>query len=596
MPMQKLFLKIAPYLVLLIVFFIASSLLVWDIKISKSNTFIATFLMKEKGHSVLQTFESNIIASRVDSREKFNELLLSYTEQENVEFMAVADENGKILISSIEELIGKILPLKSPKALAADEKIYINPDIPFTSSQLHQAKYFIVQKHIFRSFAAENGMHQDMRHGMHKMKRRNTMICNKLERLGLMQSVSSSPGSLFLIIGFDIKEVMEAKILDDKKSLINLIAFTVLILLSILSFILLKKYQKFYQIIEESKVYFDGLMTTIPLGILTIDQNNVIVTANPVAENMLATKNLIGKNICDYIPSIAFMDFNRPVINSPVKLINSQNDSLELNSFSIILDNKRKGIGIILRDLKEIQKLQEELNRKDRLASIGQLAAGIAHEIRNPLSSIKGFARIFEENADEGSEEKTLAQIMNQEILRVDKVISDLLEISKPNSLSLRPVSLKKLVEQAQNSLILQAKENNIRFVNDIWIDEITLDHDRILQVLHNIFINAIEAMKSNTANTDAADGENAERGGTIYVKAWQEQDCALLSIQDTGQGIPQNMLSQLFTPYYTTKAKGTGLGLVIVQKIIEAHKGTIKVESKEHEGTTFTLSFPFHK
>ncbi len=238
-----------------------------------------------------------------------------------------------------------------------------------------------------------------------------------------------------------------------------------------------------------------------------------------------------------------------------------------------------------MRDLKEIQKLQEELNRKDKLASVGQLAAGIAHEIRNPLSSIKGFARIFEENAKEGSEEKALAQIMNQEICRVDKVISDLLEFSKPNTLVLNKVSLQKLIEQVEKSLMLQAKEHGIRFVNEIAIQELTLDFDRMIQVFYNLLINSIEAMHKISDDNKK----------TITIKAWQEQNNALITIQDKGQGIPQNKLSSLFTPYYTTKAKGTGLGLVIVQKIIEAHKGTVKAESEENAGTTFIITLPIN-
>lgn len=589
MPMQKKFLKIAPYLVLLIVFMIASSLLAWDINISKSNTVISTFLMKEKGRSVLQTFESNIIASKITTKEEFDELLLSYAQQENIEFIALTNEKGRILTANIQNLIGKNLPINTPFVNKFTEHTYINPDFPFTSAQLQQAKYFIVQMRLFRPRMQQEVMqHESMRHGgMHGMNGKRMRVRSQLEQLGIVQNFCNETNPLFLVVGFNINEILQAQLLDDKKSVINFIGFSFLILLSILSFVLLKKYQKSYQVIEESKVYFDGLMTTIPLGILTVDKNNTIITCNPIAEKMLCAENtsetdtLAGKNICDYIPSIAFMDFNKPVINTTVKTVNNLENSLELNSFSIIIDNDRKGIGIILRDLREIQKLQEELNRKDRLASLGQLAAGIAHEIRNPLSSIKGFARIFEENAREGSEEKMLAQIMNQEISRVDKVIADLLEISKPNSLSLHSVSLKKLVEQAQNALILRAKEHNIRFINDIQINELCLDHDRFLQILHNIFINAIEAMKN---------------GGTITVSAVQEQDKAVIAIKDTGQGIPQNKISQLFTPYYTTKAKGTGLGLVIVQKIIEAHKGSIKVESTENIGTTFYITLPVNK
>ena len=362
---------------------------------------------------------------------------------------------------------------------------------------------------------------------------------------------------------------------------LHVVAFSFLMLMSVLSFVLLKKYQKSYQLIEESKVYFDGLMKTIPLGIITLNKDNIIVTCNPVTEEMLGSSKLIGKNICDYIPSVAYLNFDIPLVNAMVKTAHNPDNSLELNSFIITIDNEKKGIGIILRDLHEIRKLQEELNRKDKLASVGQLAAGIAHEIRNPLSTIKGFARIFEENAKDGSDEKNLAEIMSQEICRVDKVINDLLELSRPNNLSKNIVSLQKVVEQVQNSLVLQAKENHVAFINEIEAQDINLDFDKMIQVFHNLYINAMEAMNKNPE----------DRAKQITTKARQEQDKLIISIQDTGQGIPQNKISQLFTPYFTTKAKGTGLGLVIVQKIIEAHNGMIKVESKENAGTIFYIT-----
>lgn len=568
--MQKVFLKIAPYFVLFIVFFIAIFLLVWDIKISQRNINVSTFVIREKGKSILQTIESNMINSQIDSKEKVDELIQNYTLQDDVEFIAIVNENGVVLVSNNSNMIGKILPITPALAENANFNVCINPDFPFNSTQLEESKYIIVQRALFPpppKFEKMRGHHR----------RNKIMHCQR----ELLRNFGVDNTQFYLVVGFKTDEVLEAKLRDNKKTMLHIVAFSFLMLMSVLSFVLLKKYQKSYQVIEESKVYFDGLMKTIPLGIITLNKDNIIVTCNPVTEEMLGSTKLIGKNICDYIPSVAYLNFDVPLVNAMVKTAHNPDDRLELNSFIINIDNEKKGIGIILRDLREIRKLQEELNRKDKLASVGQLAAGIAHEIRNPLSTIKGFARIFEENAKDGSEEKTLAEIMNQEICRVDKVINDLLELSRPNNISKNIVSLQKIVEQVQNSLVLQAKENHVTFNNDITIQDIQLDFDKMIQVFHNLYINAMEAMEKNPA----------DRAKQITTKAWQEQDKIIISIQDTGHGIPQNKISQLFTPYYTTKAKGTGLGLVIIQKIIEAHKGTIKVESKENMGTTFYIT-----
>lgn len=568
--MQKVFLKIAPYFVLFIVFFIATFLLVWDIKISQRNLNVSTFVIREKGKSILQTIESNIIASQVDTKEKVDELIQNYTLQDDVEFIAIVNEKGIVLVSNNSNMIGKILPITPALAEKSNYNACINPDFPFNSAQLEDSKYIIVQRALFPP-----SPQFEKRYGHH---RRNKILHCQQE---LIRNFSVDSMQAFLVVGFKTDEVLEAKLRDNKKTMLHVVAFSFLMLMSVLSFVLLKKYQKSYQLIEESKVYFDGLMKTIPLGIITLNKDNIIVTCNPVTEEMLGSSKLIGKNICDYIPSVAYLNFDIPLVNAMVKTAHNPDNSLELNSFIITIDNEKKGIGIILRDLHEIRKLQEELNRKDKLASVGQLAAGIAHEIRNPLSTIKGFARIFEENAKDGSDEKNLAEIMSQEICRVDKVINDLLELSRPNNLSKNIVSLQKVVEQVQNSLVLQAKENHVAFINEIEAQDINLDFDKMIQVFHNLYINAMEAMNKNPE----------DRAKQITTKARQEQDKLIISIQDTGQGIPQNKISQLFTPYFTTKAKGTGLGLVIVQKIIEAHNGMIKVESKENAGTIFYIT-----
>lgn len=570
--MQKILLKFAPYLVVIIVFTVASTLIAWDINTTQRNTNVSLFLLKEKGISLLRSLEANLLTIQATSLEQLSEILEDYSQQNDIDFVAISDAEGKIFVANKEEIIGETVPIESPYTTITRQNEYINSHIPFTPENLQNSKVFIVQKHLFNSRI--NRQFEIRHHHKNNFKHRQLRCLSKIQ--GLCES--SNDSMLFLLVGFNTEQLLQAKLIDDKKSLINLIAFIFLILLGLLSFFLLKKYQQSYKVIEEAKAYFDGLMTTIPLGIITIDSSYKIITINPIAQAMLGNKALINKNIFDYIPAIHDFDFNKPIINSMIKTKNDTQNNLELNSFPINIDNDNKGFGIILRDLKEIQKLQEELTRKDKLASIGQLAAGIAHEIRNPLSSIKGFARIFEENAQEGSEEKMLAKIMTQEILRVDKVISDLMDISKSNVLNIHTIKLEKVIKQAQDAVLLKAKNNNVEIKQNIHIDTIDLDADRMIQIFHNIFLNAIEAMPN---------------GGLLTITTEETDKDYYIKISDTGHGIAQDKLSQLFTPYFTTKAKGTGLGLVIVQKIIEAHKGKIQVESEPNKGTTFIITLP---
>lgn len=233
------------------------------------------------------------------------------------------------------------------------------------------------------------------------------------------------------------------------------------------------------------------------------------------------------------------------------------------------------------RYLRSRQLLQDEMNRKEKLVALGHLAAGVAHEIRNPLSSIKGLAKYFAERAPAGGEAHELAQVMAKEADRLNRVVSELLELVKPAHLSLQSVDLNAVIAHSLQ-LISQDAQNraiDLQFVPDSALPLIQADPDRLTQVLLNLYLNAIQAI---------------ENQGTIRVEASTSgTDRVKIAVVDSGKGIAPEQLAAIFTPYYTTKADGTGLGLAVVQNIIEQHGGTIQVESPAGKGATFTLWLP---
>ena len=229
------------------------------------------------------------------------------------------------------------------------------------------------------------------------------------------------------------------------------------------------------------------------------------------------------------------------------------------------------------------RELQDAMKRKEKLMALGHLAAGVAHEIRNPLSSIKGLAKYFAERTPAGGESHELAQVMAKEADRLNRVVSELLELVKPAHLTLQRVDLNEVITHSLHlvSQDAQSREIQLQFTPNAALPAIQADPDRLTQVLLNLYLNAIHAIGHQGTVTVSASESSADR-----VK---------IRVTDSGKGIAPDQLEAIFTPYFTTKADGTGLGLAVVQNIIEQHGGTIQVTSVEGRGTVFTLWLPIN-
>jgi two-component system sensor histidine kinase HydH len=237
---------------------------------------------------------------------------------------------------------------------------------------------------------------------------------------------------------------------------------------------------------------------------------------------------------------------------------------------------------LLFKDLTEVRALRREVARSQRLASVGRLAAGVAHEIRNPLSSIKGFATYFKQRYPDRPQDQQTADIMIQEVDRLNRVVGQLLEFARPVPVKPKPVSLQALLDDSIKLIRNRAAEKNISIQtqNNSRMDEVRIDPDRINQVLLNLYLNAIDSMES---------------GGELKVEIScdGQRRNVVIQVSDTGRGISREDLSKIFEPYFTTKSTGTGLGLAIAHNIIEAMGGKINVESQKEVGTTFTVALP---
>ena len=227
------------------------------------------------------------------------------------------------------------------------------------------------------------------------------------------------------------------------------------------------------------------------------------------------------------------------------------------------------------------KQLQEATARKEKLLALGHLAAGVAHEVRNPLSSIKGLARYFAERTPADGEAHPLALVMAREADRLNRVVSELLELVRPAHLKYQSVDLNEVITHSLQLVSQDAASRaiSLKFIAQPALCRIQADPDRLKQVLLNLYLNALHAIG---------------RDGVITVAVRECGDGRVkVSVADSGKGMTAEQLQAIFTPYFTTKADGTGLGLAVVQNIVEQHGGTIDAESTPGKGALFTLYLP---
>jgi two-component system, sporulation sensor kinase E len=233
----------------------------------------------------------------------------------------------------------------------------------------------------------------------------------------------------------------------------------------------------------------------------------------------------------------------------------------------------------LIKNVTELFEIEAQLRKSDTLTIVGQLAAGIAHEIRNPMTALKGFIQLLESSV---KEDHTLYfSVIQSELERIETIITDFLVLAKPQSVQYQTVDLKVLIDHTIELLSAQALMHNVQFEKDYHesLPTINGEPNQLKQVIINLLKNAIEVMP---------------KGGTIKISLTSDEDGLHFSVKDKGCGIPEDKIMNLGQPFYTTKERGTGLGLMVSYKIIKEHYGKIQVESELNKGTTFHVYLPF--
>ncbi|MBI4595886.1 MAG: response regulator [Candidatus Tectomicrobia bacterium] len=270
--------------------------------------------------------------------------------------------------------------------------------------------------------------------------------------------------------------------------------------------------------------------------------------------------------------------------NFSLNLIPSSGENLiiDLNVTTIELAGRTLVLGIG-RDITERAKMEEKIRLMDKLASLGEMSAGIAHEIRNPLSSIITAVDLLSPNQDSISsqEREALLDVVKKESKRLNTILTDFLQFAKPRKPVLTMENINEILCETFDMVRLDKKLTEritIKKILDPNMVRIPLDRDQIKQVFLNVYLNAFQAMP---------------RSGQLLVTSKLQREKVIVNICDNGVGIPKEDLQWIFEPFHTRKKDGTGLGLPVASRIIEAHQGTLEVESRTGEGTCFIISLP---
>ncbi|MBU8905299.1 PAS domain-containing protein [Desertibacillus haloalkaliphilus] len=343
--------------------------------------------------------------------------------------------------------------------------------------------------------------------------------------------------------------------------------------------------------LSESEERYRSLVEFSPESIV-VHINQKVVYINPAGVALLGAtdpSDVIGKRIWDFFPEenhdVLYQSFRQNLNGNhkqrftghQVTTLDGETKHIEFTTKRIMYEGK-PAVKAILRDVSERKKYEELMSKSEKLSLVGQLAAGVAHEVRNPLTSIKGFVQIFQASKSYNDE---FARIILDELDRVESIIYEFLTLAKPNQeMVFKKLDLKLLLEQVVTLLDTQAMFRDHQIFTDF--DELPFvecEENQLKQVFVNIIQNALEAMSSK---------------GAVYIKLKRHSEETIsIDITDTGRGMSDERIRQLGEPFYSNKEKGTGLGLMVCFKIIEHHNGNIHFSSKVGKGTTVTITLP---
>jgi len=506
-------------------------------------------------------------------------------DQPDIHFVELLDGSGTVLAGNVDERIGigkdaeTLQFIRGSQGEAPVFRFHRNEEgapLGFQVSQSFRPR--------MRGPMLSNGQHgRRMLEGMRRMMPEMEQMQQELEKL---------QGREFtILVELDVTQFSSAV----RRQLLQIVILSVVLLLvgagGWLSLLTLQVFKGTQSRLQRIRAFNDMLVEALPLGLIANDSGGAIRVVNQAAADMVGNEpaRLIGRNPAEVLPELLAGQFALPgqgqgkpqIVEGTIESPDGTNRTLYLTAMSVI-DEQGASTGevLLLQDVTHLRQLETELRRNERLAALGRVAAGVAHELRNPLSSIKGLAVLLKGRIGADPEGRQTADVLVQEVERLNRSISELLDYARPEKLQLTTVSIRALLEKAITLVSVDAAELGVRIIPvfSAGNDLVSADEDRMNQVFLNLLLNAIQAMPE---------------GGELRIVTEREGSRLICLIEDDGEGIAEENIARVFDPYFTTKSTGTGLGLALSAKIVEEHGGSVAISSRQGEGTRVSVQLP---
>ena len=357
--------------------------------------------------------------------------------------------------------------------------------------------------------------------------------------------------------------------------------------------------------IKRLQHYTEKLLTTMGDGLLTVNLNAQVSTINPAAGQMLGLNDVqvTNKEVSSLLQSFSELDaYIQEIIQNPgdrppreIHLPRVDGEQIILVGASILrnAEDKPQEIILNLHNITALKNLEASVRQAERLAALGTLAAGMAHEIRNPLSSIKTFVQLLPRKLEKPGFLEKFQRTVPRELNRINRLVEDLLDLARIPQYRFEMTNIKTLLDQTLDVIGEEILANHIHchcsVENDI--PSVRADASQLSKAFHNLLQNAVQAMPTGGELMITASNQPKNPGAENHTDG--ANNMLTLVIQDTGPGIPPQDIKNIFNPFFTTKDKGTGLGLAITHKVITEHNGHIEVKSRPGSGSQFIISLP---
>ncbi len=520
--------------------------------------------------------------------------------RENLTYVALVAEDGRILVHSDPAAVGTVLDEwetmggEDPRPHIDRRRMTVElPDESIAEVQEYVARVDVNPVRLCSPSPVRLGRRGRI---MPPVGCSPTIVAQRLSHL-LGEPVSEeSELAVYAVVALDPTELESVFLASRDRAFVLAGALLVIGAAAIYFLFVATSYRSTQTALTNMRSYTNNVIESMASGLISVDPDSRVVRVNSRARELfgLGERDVRGASIGDVVvfeeggarsDIEAVLAGRRRVAETEIGVETGEGRIPVDVSASLLRDEvgNRSGAVLLFQDLREIEALKEEVERERHLAALGRLAAGVAHEVRNPLSSLKGFAQFLRSKFDPGSKEERYSDIMIEEVERLDRVVQELLDFAKPVTAERKASDVNAIVEDALSLVAEDAAFRDVEVARDLGAElpEVLVDARQLRQALLNVLLNGIEAMRE---------------GGKLTIRTALrpgDQPFVAVEVTDTGVGMDGDEMDKLFEPFYTTKPEGTGLGLTIVSRLIEQNRGRLGVQSARGEGTTFTISLP---